>query len=54
MHYGGGGWIFPLKYFLILELILYTDSELPVYPGTGLKVCVVGGGGGGGGCVSPF
>ena len=39
---GGRGWgFFSLKYFHILILRLYIDSELPMYPGSGKKVCVV-------------
>ena len=32
------------KYFPRLKLSLYTDHGLPMYPGSGKKVCLVGGG----------
>ena len=38
---GVSGWVFvflSLKCFPILKLRLYTDSELPMYPGSGIKV----------------
>ena len=35
-------------------ILFYTDFQLPIYTGSGLKVCVGVVGGGGGGCVKQF